>query len=66
MIGEPGRRHQDQVGLLELTVVDGLGVADDPQHMALPLTGADRVDPAQHDVDVAGAPGEAIGLIRRL
>ena len=34
-VGEPGGRHEDEIGVVELVVLDRLGVADDPQHVSL-------------------------------
>ena len=56
VVGEPGRRHQHEVGRVELAVVDRLGVADDPQHVPL----------ARRSGAPAGAPAAPGGRRRRV
>ena len=64
--GEPRRRHQHQIGGVELLVADRLGMADDPQHVPLAGRTADRLQAAQHQMHIARPAGEVISLIGRL
>ena len=63
MSGVALRRDEDEVGLVELGSLDRLGVADDPQDVALPRGAPDRVLAAQDEVDVARAGGQRIGPV---
>ena len=66
VVGEPGRRHQHEVGGVELVVLDRLGVADDPEHVALAGAAPNRLQAPQHQVHVTGPSGRIVGPVRGL
>ena len=66
VLGEARRCHQHQISGFELGIVDGLGVADDPQHVTLPRCPPPRLHPSNHDVHVTCPPDRPVGVVGRL
>ena len=66
MCGQPGRRHEHEVGVVVFVGLDRLRVADDPEHVALPRTRLDGPRSAQDHVNVGAPHDRIVGAISRV
>jgi len=66
LLGKTPRCDQHEVGLVALGNVDGVGMADDPEHVRLSGRPANAAKTTEHAMDVAGPRRQIVGVIERL